>query len=122
MSKPERLSRRDWLKLGAVGVAGVSGARVLDLAARGGASGALVAAGVPAGGSGSGTGRHGSHPQQASSSFGVVGDTRPEGDGHRVARKAGSRTRPWWRRGGPRSTELSLWAVNTESIGGVFIV
>jgi len=43
---PQRLSRRDWLKLGAVGVAGLSGAKVLDLAARGGAREAMAAAGV----------------------------------------------------------------------------
>jgi FtsP/CotA-like multicopper oxidase with cupredoxin domain len=44
--KPERLSRRDWLKLGAAGVAGVSGATVLDLASRGGAAAALAASGA----------------------------------------------------------------------------
>jgi FtsP/CotA-like multicopper oxidase with cupredoxin domain len=43
---PERMTRRDWLRLGAVGVAGVSGTALLRLA-RGSAAGpALAAAGV----------------------------------------------------------------------------
>ncbi|MFQ5888600.1 MAG: multicopper oxidase domain-containing protein [Gemmatimonadota bacterium] len=44
--KPEKLTRRDWLKLGAVGVAGLSGATVLHLAGRGGAASSLAAAGI----------------------------------------------------------------------------
>ncbi|MDX1578401.1 MAG: multicopper oxidase domain-containing protein [Gemmatimonadota bacterium] len=73
--KVEKLSRRDWLKLGAAGVAGLSGATVLDLAARGGARRSLAAAGLletdeaPT---------HGAHPQEGA--MGVVGDPRPDGD------------------------------------------
>ncbi|MCK5411810.1 MAG: hypothetical protein KAJ67_06935, partial [Gemmatimonadetes bacterium] len=40
------MSRRDWLKLGGVGVAGLSGTSVLALARRGGAAAALEHAGV----------------------------------------------------------------------------
>ncbi len=54
--KPQKLSRRDWLKLGATGVAGLSGAAVLRLAGRSAAAESLEAAGLdvptagPAGG------------------------------------------------------------------------
>ncbi len=48
--KSIKLNRRDWLKLGTAGVAGLSGAKVLDLVSRGGAAPALAAAGIqPAG-------------------------------------------------------------------------
>ncbi len=43
---PQRLNRRDWLRLGATGVAGLTGAHLLDLARRGGAAEALAAAGL----------------------------------------------------------------------------
>ncbi len=75
--RAEKVSRREWLKLGAVGVAGLSGATLLDLAGRGGARGALAAAGIapPT----RGRGHAGSHAGQEEA-MGVVGDTRPEGD------------------------------------------
>ncbi len=46
MMGPKTMSRRDWLKLGGVGVAGLSGTSVLALARRGGAAAALEHAGV----------------------------------------------------------------------------
>ena len=49
--EPEKLSRRDWLKLGAAGVAGLSGTAVLRMAAGGGAAEAMQASGIePPGG------------------------------------------------------------------------
>jgi len=58
--EPERLTRRDWLKLGAAGVAGLSGAAVLALADRGAASESLRAAGLaPGPGDGTGAGARG---------------------------------------------------------------
>ncbi len=52
--EPEQMSRRDWLKLGATGVAGLSGAAVLRMAGRSEAADALEAAGVsPGDGAGS---------------------------------------------------------------------
>ena len=44
--KPRKLTRREWLKLGATGVAGLSGASLLELAGRSEAAGALRAAGI----------------------------------------------------------------------------
>ncbi len=42
----EKMTRRDWLKLGAAGVAGLSGAAVLQLASRSPAAASLAAAGL----------------------------------------------------------------------------
>ena len=44
--RPHGMTRRDWLRIGATGVAGLSGAAVLDLAARGEARASLIAAGL----------------------------------------------------------------------------
>jgi FtsP/CotA-like multicopper oxidase with cupredoxin domain len=46
MKGPNTMSRRDWLKLGGVGVAGLSGASILALARHGGAAAALERAGL----------------------------------------------------------------------------
>ena len=46
MERLHTMSRRDWLKLGGAGVAGLSGASLLALARRGGAAAALEGAGV----------------------------------------------------------------------------
>jgi FtsP/CotA-like multicopper oxidase with cupredoxin domain len=66
------MSRRDWLKLGGAGVAGLSGASILALARRGGAAAALESAGV----------QDAVHsPQElAQLRMGVFGD-HPPGDG-----------------------------------------
>ncbi|MFQ5678033.1 MAG: multicopper oxidase domain-containing protein [Gemmatimonadota bacterium] len=81
--KPQELTRRDWLKLGAAGVAGLSGTAVLRLASRSGASASLAAAGVPTAGlqeeealhelSGPQGGSPGSHQLR----MGVIGDGKP---------------------------------------------
>lgn len=76
--KPEMLSRRDWLKLGAAGVAGVSGATVLDLASRGGAAEALAASGAlprEPGTAGATAGPHSGHQE----AMGIVGMPGPDG-------------------------------------------
>jgi len=81
--KPEKLSRRDWLKLGAAGVAGISGATVLDLAGRGGAGRALSATGLgggPSRGHAPGGAAGSPDSQQDTGGLGVVGETRPEGE------------------------------------------
>ena len=72
--KAQKLNRRDWLKLGAAGAAGLSGATILDLASRGGARHALAAHGLGTGDAFEGT----AHPHQES--MGVVGTTKPRGD------------------------------------------
>ena len=72
--KAEKLTRRDWLKLGAAGAAGLSGATILDLASRGGARNALAAHGLT-----SGAIKHGAvlgHQQD----MGVVGTTATQDD------------------------------------------
>ncbi len=46
MKGPNTMSRRDWLKLGGVGVAGLSGASILALARHGGAAAALERVGL----------------------------------------------------------------------------
>ena len=43
---PNRMNRRDWLKLGTAGVAGLSGASILALASRSGAASALAESGI----------------------------------------------------------------------------
>ncbi len=43
---PNRMNRRDWLKLGTAGVAGLSGASILALASRSGAASALALSGI----------------------------------------------------------------------------
>lgn len=68
--KAEKLSRRDWLRLGAAGVAGMSGAAVLDLAARGGARHALAAAGLT-------SQDQAGHAAGHAADLGVVGSTAP---------------------------------------------
>lgn len=67
--KAEKLTRRDWLKLGAAGAAGLSGATILDLASRGGARNALAAHGLT-----SGATKHGAVPGHQQD-MGVVGTT-----------------------------------------------
>ncbi len=95
---PERMTRRDWLKLGAAGVAGLSGAAVLRQASRGGAARALARAGVQA--------PPQDIPHHAMNS--ATGDVRPtdgfdpdaflvDFDGGRIGRTPDGRTRRDWR-------------------------
>jgi FtsP/CotA-like multicopper oxidase with cupredoxin domain len=68
--EPQKLSRRDWLKLGATGVAGLSGAAVLRLAGRSAAAESLAEAGldVPAGARAAGAGAQDPEDRQPRSS------------------------------------------------------
>ena len=121
--KPERLSRRDWLRIGATGVAGLSGATVLNLASRSGTREALAAAGIiePQGGSrqsastldavGAAHSDPATNPPQApghpAKEMGVVGTPRPTDSfdptaflthfdyGEAVAGPGGSVVRQW---------------------------
>ena len=73
-SGPVRMNRRDWLKLGSVGVAGLSGASVLTLARQGGAATALERLGLAQDQDAA------RQLHEASHALGVYGD-HPPGDG-----------------------------------------
>ncbi len=83
----EKMSRRDWLKLGAAGVAGMSGATVLQLAAGSRAGAAMTSAGVARPQEGEAPERllalsepNGGIAGEHQLSMSVVGDTAPGGD------------------------------------------
>ncbi len=84
--RPERMSRRDWLRLGAAGVAGMSGATVLELAARSRAAAAMTTAGIQVPQEHSADDGHlhalrrpNGAPAESQLSMSVVGDTAPSG-------------------------------------------
>ena len=68
---PRKMTRRDWLRLGTVGVAGLSGASILAAARRGGATSALAELGLQEVGHGEG------YPTEEDLRMGVFGDHSP---------------------------------------------
>ena len=69
---PRKMTRRDWLRLGTVGVAGISGASILAAARIGGAKSALAELGLQ-----EASPHAGGHPTESDLRLGVFGDHSP---------------------------------------------